>query len=120
MKPLLVLTIAAALGFAGLALGRDDTSIVTLCAKKTGGAVRLASDGKCARKETRLRINQQGVAGPTGRAGANGATGPAGAPGPAGAAGPAGANGANATPVDFAGDPTIAVTAAPGVAGQCS
>src|SRR5690349_8402539 len=114
MSRLLVLTTVAALVFAGLAVGKDDDPVVTLCAKKKGGAVRLDGDGKCKRTESRIRVNQRGV---PGAQGAPGATGLSGAPGAAGPTGPAGAD---ATPADFAGEPTTAVTVAPSGANQCT
>src|SRR3954453_11258893 len=106
MSRLLVLTTVAALIFAGLAVGKDQEDVVTLCAKKKGGALRLGADGKCRRGETRVRVDQRGVAGATGAAGSNGAAGAAGPAGAPGATGPTGPAGADAKPADFAGEPT--------------
>lgn len=58
---------------------------ITVCAAKSGGAMRYSASGGCkSAKETKLVLGQQGPAGPVGPAGA---TGPAGAIGATGAAG---------------------------------
>ena len=47
------------LGFAGYAVAQSSSAKpTTLCAKKTGGVLRLARDGKCKRSETKLRVNE--------------------------------------------------------------
>ena len=62
---------------------------ITVCAAKSGGAMRYSPSGGCKNaKETKLVLGQQGPAGATGAAGPVGATGPAGA---------IGATGSNAT-----------------------
>ncbi|MEA2131127.1 MAG: hypothetical protein QOJ85_4018 [Solirubrobacteraceae bacterium] len=95
------------LGFAGYAVAQSSSAKpATLCAKKTGGVLRLARDGKCKRSETKLRVNQVVTV-----------RGPAGAPGRPGADGAAGRD---ATPADFAGEPAKLVAGAPGVGGQCA
>jgi hypothetical protein len=98
------------LGFAGYAVAQSSSAKpATLCAKKTGGVLRLARDGKCKRSETKLRVNQVVTV-----------RGPAGAPGRPGADGVPGAAGRDATPADFAGEPARLVAGAPGVGGQCA
>jgi hypothetical protein len=98
------------LGFAGYAVAQSSSAKpATLCAKKTGGVLRLARDGKCKRSETKLRVNQVVTV-----------RGPAGAPGRPGADGAPGAAGRDATPADFAGEPARLVAGAPGVGGQCA
>ncbi|MEA2223175.1 MAG: hypothetical protein QOH83_1551, partial [Solirubrobacteraceae bacterium] len=50
---------AVVLGFAGYAVAQSSSSKpATLCAKKSGGALRLAKNGTCKRTETKLRVNQ--------------------------------------------------------------
>lgn len=104
MKPALLLAAVAVLAIAGFAIGQTASDKpATLCAKKKGGALRLARDRKCKRTETRLRVNRVvTVTGPTGLPGADGAPG------------------RDATPADFAGEPTTPVAAAPGTGSQCS
>ena len=79
---------------------------VTVCANKKTNVLRYAKNGKCVKTETKVVLNQKGVAGAkgdTGAAGAKGDTGAAGATGAkgdtgaAGATGAAGTNGTNAT-----------------------
>jgi hypothetical protein len=98
------------LGFAGYAVAQSSSAKpATLCAKKAGGAVRLARDGKCRRSETKLRVNQVvTVRGPAGAAGRPGTDGAPGAPG------------RDATPVDFAGEASRVVAGAPSAGGQCA
>jgi hypothetical protein len=98
------------LGFAGYAVAQSSSAKpATLCAKKSGGALRLAKNGTCKRTETKLRVNQVVTV-----------RGPAGAPGRPGADGAPGAPGRDATPADFAGEATRLVAAAPAVGGQCA
>ena len=68
------------------------TAKINACAKKRGGALRIAK--QCRGSERRVRW---GKAGPQGAAGATGAAGAAGATGPAGTAGANGTNGVNGT-----------------------
>jgi hypothetical protein len=82
---------------------------VTVCANKKTNVLRYAKNGKCVKTETKVVLNQKGVAGAkgdtgaagakgdTGAAGAKGDTGAAGAKGDTGAAGATGANGTNGT-----------------------
>lgn len=86
--------IAASTSIADSAIGASSASI-TVCAKKSDGALRLSKSGNCASSERKLILGQQGTVGPQGPIGA---TGPAGATGPQGergARGPAGAAGAS-------------------------
>jgi hypothetical protein len=103
----------AVLAFAGIAVASSASDpAATLCAKKADGALRLARNGRCKPTETRLRVNQvltvRGPAGPTGP------------PGRQGSAGSSGTPGKDAAPIDFDGEPTIPVLAAPPEPGQCS
>ena len=69
---------------------------VTVCANKKTNVLRYAKNGKCVKTETKVVLNQKGVAGAkgdTGAAGAKGDTGATGAKGDAGAAGTTGAKG---------------------------
>ena len=73
---------------------------VTVCANKKTNVLRYAKNGKCVKTETKVVLNQKGVAGAkgdTGAAGAKGDTGAAGAKGDTGAAGTNGTNGTNGT-----------------------
>jgi len=73
---------------------------VTVCANKKTNVLRYAKNGKCVKTETKVVLNQKGVAGAkgdTGAAGAKGDTGAAGAAGAKGDTGAAGTNGTNAT-----------------------
>ena len=70
---------------------------VTVCANKKTNVLRYAKNGKCVKTETKVVLNQKGVAGAkgdTGAAGAKGDTGAAGAKGDTGAAGAKGDTGA--------------------------
>jgi hypothetical protein len=70
----------------------SSTKSVTVCANKKTNVLRYAKNGKCVSKtETKVTLNQTGVAG------ARGDTGTAGAKGDTGAAGTNGTNGTNAT-----------------------
>lgn len=84
-------------------IAATSTKSVTVCANKKTNVLRYAKNGRCARTERKLVINQAGTNGTNGTNGANGAagakgdTGATGAQGPAGTAGvqgPTGANGA--------------------------
>ena len=81
----------------GVGVSRASGSqTITFCVNKKTQVVRLAKAGRCARTESRLAMNAEGVAGATGPAGPSGVpgqTGATGATGPAGAAGPAGPQG---------------------------
>jgi hypothetical protein len=73
---------------------------VTVCANKKTNVLRYAKNGKCVKTETKVVLNQKGVAGAkgdTGAVGAKGDTGAAGATGAKGDTGAAGTNGTNAT-----------------------
>jgi hypothetical protein len=78
-------------------IASTSTKTVTVCADKKTNVLRYAKNGKCAKTETKVVLNQTGAAGAkgdTGAAGAKGDTGAAGAKGDTGAAGAAGAAGA--------------------------
>ena len=73
---------------------------VTVCANKKTNVLRYAKNGKCVKTETKVVLNQKGVAGAkgdTGAAGAKGDTGATGAPGATGATGAKGDAGAAGT-----------------------
>jgi hypothetical protein len=74
-------------------IASSTTKTVTVCANKKTNVLRYAKNGKCSKAETRIRLNQAGVAGPKGDAGLTGATGPKGDTGPTGPAGVAGVAG---------------------------
>lgn len=84
----LLLAIGLLLGSAGFAIGQTTSTGKprTLCAKKQGGALRLAKASRCAKGETKLTLPGAAakVAGPTGAAGP---AGPAGPQGPSGTPG---------------------------------
>ena len=102
----------ATFAFAGVAIAQSGSDRpATLCANKIDGTARVSPIGKCKRAENRMRVNQvvtvRGPAGPTV------STGPPGNPGATGAPGK------DATPADFAGEPTSPVRATPVQANQC-
>ena len=78
-------------------IAASSAKTVTVCANKKTNVLRYAKNGKCVTKtETKVLLNQTGVAGAkgdTGATGASGAKGDTGATGPAGPAGPAGSSG---------------------------
>src|SRR5215831_5978169 len=85
---ILAIAVGAALATDRNPRARAD-AVVTACAAKGGGAIRVvATAARCRRGETVLRWN---VAGPKGEPGPAGAAGPAGPTGPPGPAGPTGA-----------------------------
>jgi hypothetical protein len=65
----------------------SSTKTVTVCANKKTNVLRYAKNGKCAKTETKVVLNQTGANGISGAAGAKGDTGAAGAKGDTGAAG---------------------------------
>ena len=78
-------------------IAASSTKIVTVCADKKTNVLRYAKKGKCAKTETKVVLNQTGVAGAkgdTGAAGTNGTNGSAGTAGAKGDTGAAGTNGA--------------------------
>ena len=81
-------------------IASTSTKTVTVCADKKTNVLRYAKNGKCAKTETKVVLNQTGAAGATGAkgdtgaAGAKGDTGAAGAKGDTGATGETGATGA--------------------------
>jgi hypothetical protein len=85
-------------------IAASSTKTVTVCADKKTGMLRYAKNGRCAKTETKVLLNQTGVAGATGAKGetgtagangTNGAKGADGAPGVDGAPGADGVNGVN-------------------------
>jgi len=74
-------------------IASTSTKTVTVCADKKTNVLRYAKNGKCAKTETKVVLNQTGVAGATGATGATGAKGDTGAAGAKGDAGAAGAKG---------------------------
>jgi hypothetical protein len=83
-RRLALLVALAVIAVAGVALAASGGSgNVTLCVAKKGGALKLASNGKCNSKQRKLIINKQGPVGPrglTGPAGKNGKDGKNGTP----------------------------------------
>ena len=74
-------------------IAASSTKSVTVCADKKTNVLRYAENGKCAKTESKVVLNQAGVDGTAGMAGAKGDTGAAGVKGAAGADGAAGAKG---------------------------
>jgi len=74
-------------------IAASSTKTVTVCADKKTNVLRYAENGKCAKTESKVVLNQAGVDGTAGMAGAKGDTGAAGVKGAAGADGAAGAKG---------------------------
>jgi hypothetical protein len=72
-------------------IAASTTKTVTVCANKKTNVLRYAKNGKCAKTETKVLLNQTGA---DGSAGAKGADGSAGAKGDTGTAGVIGATGA--------------------------
>ena len=77
--------VASAVGIVVVASATDDS--VVGCSTISSGALRYSKDGACKASESKLTLNDQGVAGATGAKGATGATGATGASGAAGASG---------------------------------
>jgi hypothetical protein len=75
-------------------IAASSTKSVTVCANKKTNVLRYAKNGKCAKTETKVVLNQTGADGISGTAGAKGDTGAAGAKGDTGAAGAKGDTGA--------------------------
>jgi len=78
-------------------IAASSTKTVTVCADKTTSVLRYAKNGKCAKTEIKVVLNQTGANGISGAAGAKGDAGAAGAAGAKGDTGAAGTNGTNAT-----------------------
>ena len=81
-------------------IAASSTKTVTVCANKKTNVLRYAKNGKCAKTETKVVLNQtgaDGISGAAGAAGAAGAKGDTGAAGAKGDAGTAGTNGTNGT-----------------------
>ena len=101
MSKLAVVLLAAVTvcGLSGYAIAQSAGSAapVKTCAKKKGGALRVA--GKCKANERRVLLAKptNSASGPQGPAGATGAPGHEGATGPQGPAGTNGTNGTNGT-----------------------
>ena len=89
-----VATVVLVVGLSGFAIAQSSNSVapINACAKKKGGALRVA--GKCRKTERRVRWS---TTGPQGAQGAPGKDGTAGKDGSAGTAGAAGTNGTNGT-----------------------
>ena len=82
-------------------IAASSTKSVTVCANKKTNVLRYAKNGKCAKTETKVLLNQTGADGMSGAAGTAGAKGDTGAAGTAGAkgdTGAAGTAGADGTP----------------------
>ena len=74
-------------------IAATSTKTVTVCANKKTNVLRYAKNGKCAKTETKVELNQAGAAGAAGAKGDTGATGAKGDTGATGATGAAGTNG---------------------------
>ncbi len=74
------LALLLAVGGGSYAIAASSNAPLHACAKKHGGALRLAS--KCAHNERAVKLAQVGPAGPTGPAGASGSSGVTGKEGP--------------------------------------
>jgi hypothetical protein len=72
-------------------IAASSTKTVTVCANKKTNVLRYAKNGKCAKTETKVTLNQTGADGTAGAAGAKGDTGATGAKGDTGATGRSGA-----------------------------
>jgi hypothetical protein len=75
-------------------IAASSTKSVTVCANKKTKVLRYAKNGKCAKTETKVVLNQTGEDGATGAKGDTGATGAKGDTGATGAKGDTGATGA--------------------------
>jgi hypothetical protein len=75
-------------------IAATSTKTVTVCADKKTNVLRYAKNGKCAKTETKVVLNQTGAVGATGAKGDTGAAGAKGDTGAAGAKGDTGAAGA--------------------------
>lgn len=75
-------------------IAASSTKTVTVCADKKTGMLRYAKNGKCAKTETKVLLNQTGADGVAGATGAKGETSAKGADGAPGADGVNGVNGA--------------------------
>ena len=75
-------------------IAASSTKTVTVCADKKTNVLRYAKNGKCAKTETKLLLNQTGADGVAGATGAKGETGAKGTDGAPGADGVNGVNGA--------------------------
>lgn len=71
---LAAVAIVAITGVAFAASG-GSSGTITVCAQKSGGALTLASKGKCGKGQRKLTISKEGPAGATGAAGSPGAPG---------------------------------------------
>ena len=78
-------------------IAASSTKSVTVCADTKTNVLRYAKNGKCAKTETKVVLNQTGANGISGAAGAKGDAGTAGVKGAAGADGAAGAKGDTGT-----------------------
>ncbi|MCX6516302.1 MAG: hypothetical protein NTZ62_06685 [Actinobacteria bacterium] len=85
-------------------IAASSTKTVTVCADTKTNVLRYAKNGKCAKTETKVVLNQTGANGISGAAGAKGDTGVAGTAGAKGDTGAAGTNGTNGT------NATVAIT----------
>ncbi len=75
-------------------IAASSTKTVTVCADKKTGMLRYAKNGKCAKTETKVLLNQTGADGVAGVTGAKGETSAKGTDGAPGADGVNGVNGA--------------------------
>ena len=76
-------------------IAASSTKTVTVCANKKTNVLRYAKNGKCAKTETKVVLNQTGADGISGAAGAKGDTGAAGSSGSGGGASAPVATGTN-------------------------
>lgn len=87
----IVAIVAVFVAASGLAVAAipSRNGVIHACYKKTGGALRVVSGGKCAKGSRALAWNQRGLTGGRGATGPPGSTGPQGTPGAKGDAGTA-------------------------------
>jgi hypothetical protein len=111
-----VLTGVAVGGGAGV-FAASSKKTVTVCADKKTNVLRYAKNGKCAKTETKVVLNQTGVAGAKGDTGVTGAKGDTGAAGATGATGAKGDTGATGAKGDTGAAGTNGTAGADGTAG---
>ena len=88
---MIVAIVAVFVAASGLAVAAipSRNGVIHACYKKTGGALRVVSGGKCPKGSRALAWNQRGLTGGRGATGPPGSTGPQGTPGAKGDAGTA-------------------------------
>ena len=98
-------------------IAASSTKSVTVCANKKTNVLRYAKNGKCAKTETKVVLNQTGATGTKGDSGAAGAKGDSGTNGTNGTAGTKGDSGAAGAKGDSGTNGTNGTNGADGTAG---